>query len=75
MTGPRDSYVNGTSHETGKRGAASTDPWVSAATSHATNAAGNLDSVWEELTAEHGATSRDPRVNTGMGAAVNSVVT
>ena len=57
------------------RGAASTDLRVSAGTSHAANAAGNLDTVSEEVTAEQGATSRDLRVKAGMGTAVNSVVT
>ena len=57
------------------RGAASTDPRVSAGMSHAANAAGNLHNVVEEVTTEQGATSRDPRAKAGMSTAVNSVAT
>ena len=69
--------VAGTSYGTAaaKRGATSIDRRVSAGTSQLANAAGNLDTVSEEMTAEHGAISRDPRVKAGMGTAVNSVVT
>ena len=57
------------------RGVVNTVKWVSARTSHVANAAGNLDTVSEEVTAEQSATSTDPRVYASMGAAVNSVET
>ena len=58
-----------------QRGAATTDPRLSAGTSQAANADRNLATISEEVTATQGTTSRYPQVKAGISAAVSSEAT